>query len=84
VIAGDQEAVAAAGQGISWVDSPTMAADALSIIPGAVLQNLSDKLYEKRKNAMLEVRIQFLAVFGLRAIARDLRWNFCCCCLCTD
>lgn len=33
-----------------------MAADALSIIPGAVLRNLSDKLYEKRKNAALEVR----------------------------
>ncbi|XP_066396168.1 protein VAC14 homolog [Miscanthus floridulus] len=33
-----------------------MAADALSIIPGAVLRNLSDKLYEKRKNATLEVR----------------------------
>lgn len=55
-IAGDREAVAAAGQGISWVDSPAMAADALSIIPGAVLRNLSDKLYEKRKNAALEVR----------------------------
>ena len=54
-IAGDREAVAAAGQGISWVDSPAMAADALSI-PGAVLRNLSDKLYEKRKNAALEVR----------------------------
>jgi hypothetical protein len=38
------------------VDSPAMAADALSIIPGAVLRNLSDKLYEKRKNAALEVR----------------------------
>ena len=33
-----------------------MAADALFIIPGAVLRNLSDKLYEKRKNAALEVR----------------------------
>lgn len=33
-----------------------MAADALSIIPGAVLRNLADKLYEKRKNAALEVR----------------------------
>nr|TKW06032.1 hypothetical protein SEVIR_7G215500v2 [Setaria viridis] len=32
-----------------------MAADALSIIPGAVLRNLSDKLYEKRKNAALEI-----------------------------
>ena len=33
-----------------------MAADALAIIPGAVLRNLADKLYEKRKNAALEVR----------------------------
>jgi vacuole morphology and inheritance protein 14 len=33
-----------------------MATDALSIIPSAVLRNLSDKLYEKRKNAALEVR----------------------------
>ncbi|KAM7271617.1 hypothetical protein ACFE04_030831 [Oxalis oulophora] len=30
-------------------------ADALSVIPTAVLRNLSDKLYEKRKNAALEV-----------------------------
>ncbi|XVF85444.1 hypothetical protein PTKIN_Ptkin17bG0118700 [Pterospermum kingtungense] len=30
-------------------------ADALSVIPAAVLRNLSDKLYEKRKNAALEV-----------------------------
>ncbi|KAK6122422.1 hypothetical protein DH2020_043864 [Rehmannia glutinosa] len=30
-------------------------ADAISVIPAAVLRNLSDKLYEKRKNAALEV-----------------------------
>ena len=30
-------------------------ADALSVVPAAVLRNLSDKLYEKRKNAALEV-----------------------------
>ncbi|XP_021843225.2 protein VAC14 homolog [Spinacia oleracea] len=30
-------------------------ADALSIIPAGVLRNLADKLYEKRKNAALEV-----------------------------
>ncbi|KAM7254804.1 hypothetical protein ACFE04_020045 [Oxalis oulophora] len=30
-------------------------ADALSVMPAAVLRNLSDKLYEKRKNAALEV-----------------------------
>lgn len=57
-----------------------MAADALSIIPGAVLRNLADKLYEKRKNAALEVRD--FDCFGesgrglVRAIARDLRRNF--------
>lgn len=30
-------------------------ADALSSIPAAVLRNLADKLYEKRKNAALEI-----------------------------
>lgn len=30
-------------------------ADALSVVSAAVLRNLSDKLYEKRKNAALEV-----------------------------
>lgn len=30
-------------------------ADALSVVPAGVLRNLSDKLYEKRKNAALEV-----------------------------
>ncbi|WVZ26519.1 hypothetical protein V8G54_005063 [Vigna mungo] len=30
-------------------------ADALSLIPAAVLRNLADKLYEKRKNAALDV-----------------------------
>uniref|UniRef100_A0A1D1ZJJ1 Protein VAC14 n=1 Tax=Anthurium amnicola TaxID=1678845 RepID=A0A1D1ZJJ1_9ARAE len=30
-------------------------ADALSVIPAAVVRNLADKLYEKRKNAALEV-----------------------------
>lgn len=30
-------------------------ADAFSAIPAAVLRNLSDKLYEKRKNAAIEV-----------------------------
>lgn len=29
--------------------------DALSVIPAGVLRNLADKLYEKRKNAALEV-----------------------------
>lgn len=32
-------------------------ADALSVIPAAVLRNLADKLYEKRKNAALEVSL---------------------------
>lgn len=40
--------------------------DALSVIPAAVLRNLSDKLYEKRKNAALEVSFSlFSRVFGL-------------------
>lgn len=44
-------------------------ADALSVVPAAVLRNLSDKLYEKRKNAALEVhelhmRTISLARFG--------------------
>lgn len=30
-------------------------AEALSVIPPAVIRNLADKLYEKRKNAALEV-----------------------------
>lgn len=30
-------------------------ADAVSAIPASVLRNLADKLYEKRKNAALEV-----------------------------
>lgn len=46
-------------------------ADALSVIPASVLRNLSDKLYEKRKNAALEVpfvshfdRFSFLGFLG--------------------
>ncbi|XP_057478120.1 protein VAC14 homolog isoform X2 [Actinidia eriantha] len=41
-------------------------ADVLSVIPAAVLRNLSDKLYEKRKNAALEVEgiVKQLAVAG--------------------
>ena len=35
-------------------------ADALSVIPASVVRNLSDKLYEKRKNAALEVSFSFL------------------------
>ncbi|CAN6295950.1 unnamed protein product [Urochloa humidicola] len=43
-----------------------MAADGLSIIPNAVLRNLSDKLYEKRKNAALEIEgiVKQLATAG--------------------
>lgn len=33
--------------------------DVLSVVPAAVLRNLSDKLYEKRKNAALEVFFYF-------------------------
>ncbi|KAL1556525.1 PtdIns(3,5)P(2) sythesis regulation factor [Salvia divinorum] len=41
-------------------------ADALSVVPAAVLRNLSDKLYEKRKNAALEVEgiVKQLAMAG--------------------
>lgn len=40
-----------------WFWVLTYMADALSVIPSAVLRNLADKLYEKRKNAALEVCI---------------------------
>lgn len=42
-------------------------ADVFSIVPAAVLRNLSDKLYEKRKNAALEVFNFgiFLGIFGV-------------------
>ncbi|XP_008781327.1 protein VAC14 homolog [Phoenix dactylifera] len=41
-------------------------ADALSIIPAFVLRNLADKLYEKRKNAALEIEgiVKQLALAG--------------------
>ncbi|KAB1205823.1 hypothetical protein CJ030_MR7G027988 [Morella rubra] len=41
-------------------------AEALSVIPASVLRNLSDKLYEKRKNAALEVEgiVKQLAAAG--------------------
>ncbi|KAL6566324.1 PtdIns(3,5)P(2) sythesis regulation factor [Orobanche gracilis] len=41
-------------------------ADTISVIPAAVLRNLSDKLYEKRKNAALEVEgiVKQLAMAG--------------------
>ncbi|KAI0492962.1 hypothetical protein KFK09_027238 [Dendrobium nobile] len=41
-------------------------ADALSIIPTSVLRNLADKLYEKRKNAALEIEgiVKQLAIAG--------------------
>ncbi|KAK9107881.1 hypothetical protein Syun_023892 [Stephania yunnanensis] len=41
-------------------------ADALSVIPTAVLRNLSDKLYEKRKNAAHEIEeiVKQLAMAG--------------------
>jgi len=40
--------------------------DALSVIPASVLRNLSDKLYEKRKNAAIEVvpTVKFRPNFG--------------------
>ncbi|KAG1334863.1 hypothetical protein COCNU_03G009820 [Cocos nucifera] len=41
-------------------------ADALSIVPASVLRNLADKLYEKRKNAALEIEgiVKQLALAG--------------------
>ncbi|KAK8613890.1 hypothetical protein V6N13_101644 [Hibiscus sabdariffa] len=41
-------------------------ADALSVIPSSVIRNLSDKLYEKRKNAALEIEgiVKQLAASG--------------------
>ncbi|KAK9121862.1 hypothetical protein Syun_019531 [Stephania yunnanensis] len=41
-------------------------ADALSVIPMALLRNLSDKLYEKRKNATQEIEeiVKQLAMAG--------------------
>ncbi|CAL5428208.1 unnamed protein product [Camellia sinensis] len=41
-------------------------ADALSVIPPAVLRNLSDGLYERRKNAALEIEgiVKQLAAAG--------------------
>ncbi|KAI4302129.1 hypothetical protein MLD38_037913 [Melastoma candidum] len=41
-------------------------ADALSAIPASLLRNLSDKLYEKRKNAALEIEgiVKQLAIIG--------------------
>jgi hypothetical protein len=43
-------------------------ADALSSIPAAVLRNLADKLYEKRKNAALEVYPLPLLIFDIFSI----------------
>lgn len=39
---------------------PVAMVDALSVVPAAVLRNLADKLYEKRKNAALEVPLPSL------------------------
>lgn len=56
-------------------------ADALTVIPAAVLRNLADKLYEKRKNAALEVfSLQFsffsLFVANLALTApNDVLWS---------
>ncbi|RRT60955.1 hypothetical protein GW17_00044590 [Ensete ventricosum] len=47
-------------------------ADALSLIPASVLRNLADKLYEKRKNAALEVFFRYYACEALYNIAKDI------------
>ncbi|XP_072991145.1 protein VAC14 homolog isoform X1 [Typha latifolia] len=52
-------------------------ADGLSIIPAAVLRNLADKLYEKRKNAALEIEgiVKPLALAGEHEkIAAVINW----------
>ena len=41
-------------------------ADALTVMPAAVLRNLADKLYEKRKNAALEVL--FIVIFNFFSV----------------
>ncbi|RWW87534.1 hypothetical protein BHE74_00003634 [Ensete ventricosum] len=51
--------------------------DALSLIPASVLRNLADKLYEKRKNAALEVFwpmpfFRYYACEALYNIAKDI------------
>lgn len=38
-------------------------ADGLTAIPASVLRNLADKLYEKRKNAALEVLVCVIVCF---------------------
>lgn len=54
-------------------------ADALSVIPPAVLRNLSDKLYEKRKNAALEVMhyVRGYACFYVCMYERAFFWKIC-------
>jgi hypothetical protein len=50
-------------------------ADALSSIPAAVLRNLADKLYEKRKNAALEVYplpLLIFSIWGLSIMIKNL------------
>ncbi|GMP59335.1 hypothetical protein CsSME_00022649 [Camellia sinensis var. sinensis] len=57
-------------------------ADALYVIPASVLRNLSDKLYEKRKNAALEVEgiVKQLAAAGdhdkITAVINSLTTEF--------
>jgi hypothetical protein len=65
-------------------------ADALSVIPASVLRNLSDKLYEKRKNAALEVpsvshfdRFWFLGFWvGFVGSWRTCVYIYLCVCVC--
>lgn len=58
-------------------------ADALSVIPAGVLRNLADKLYEKRKNAALEVSFLLCCIWflGLEWISLDLEFNCFNCCI---
>ncbi|KAK9126765.1 hypothetical protein Scep_015611 [Stephania cephalantha] len=48
-------------------------ADALSVIPTAVLRNLSDKLYEKRNNAAQEGGLIGLAAATVETISKPYR-----------
>ena len=62
---------------IDWNDSRVFdsMADALSVIPPAVLRNLSDRLYEKRKNAALEVLFLHSLEFSISFVSHFFSWS---------
>lgn len=57
-----------------WRIGSSAMADSLSVIPTSVIRNLSDKLYEKRKNAALEV---FLLILAAGTLIVVLQWAPC-------